>query len=266
MKINIGKKILIITIVSICFTMLFSIKVFAEETEFKLSEESLDVKLNATRYLSYSGGSGTVTWGSSDESVATVDKGAITGLKIGTTTITATRGEETATCTVDVVYNSLTIGENESKNVGTVNLIIKEHDTETLTVKVEDGKYKEVDNPANITWTSSDSSVVTVDSNGKLTAVKAGTSTITATAAGVEDTVTINVYNGPEYTDFSNAKYENDLEWNIETLKITGIIPNKGANSTYYYIITANDEKPNLIASVYGTIDHDAMKDTMMKI
>lgn len=44
-----------------------------------------------------------ITWTSSDEKIATVSaKGAITALTIGTTTITATAGELTATCTVTV--------------------------------------------------------------------------------------------------------------------------------------------------------------------
>ncbi|MBR4061375.1 MAG: Ig-like domain-containing protein [Lachnospiraceae bacterium] len=49
----------------------------------------------------------TVTWTSSDDTVAAVANGVVTGVKAGTATITAKAGEETATCTVKV-YTSKT--------------------------------------------------------------------------------------------------------------------------------------------------------------
>ena len=55
-------------------------------------------------------GDKTVTWTSSDESVATVDaEGNVTGVKVGTATITATCGDFTATCEVTVSENPFTV-------------------------------------------------------------------------------------------------------------------------------------------------------------
>ncbi len=47
---------------------------------------------------------------------------------------------------------------------------------------------------ADITWSSSDESVATVDQDGKVTAVKCGTATITAKAGNLSDTCTVTVY------------------------------------------------------------------------
>lgn len=49
---------------------------------------------------------GTITWSSSDETVATVANGVVTGVKEGTATITATVGNLTATCAVTVTAKS----------------------------------------------------------------------------------------------------------------------------------------------------------------
>ena len=79
-----------------------------------------------------------------------------------------------------------------------------------------------------VTWTSSDSKVATVDKNGKVKAVKEGKVTITATTlSGKTDSVTFNVYGGPDATPtpkptakptqkpskpVSNATYEQNFE------------------------------------------------------
>ncbi|MDF2885501.1 MAG: hypothetical protein K0R54_6075 [Clostridiaceae bacterium] len=111
-----------------------------------------------------------VTWKSSDPSVATVDPtGKVTGVKEGTCTITATTADGlTATCTVTVTKENKSI----SLNKPSTNLIID--DSETLIATTT---------PAGISvkWSSSDTSVATVDSNGKVIAIGAGTATITAT-------------------------------------------------------------------------------------
>lgn len=252
-------KYLIITIILIALITIFNGKVYAETSKFSFDKESVDVTLNGTKYISYTGGTGSITWSSSDTSIATVNNGVVKGLKIGETTITAKRGEETASCKVKVIYNSLQIGGNESKNVSKVNLILNEHDTENLYATVKDNEYKEVSN-AQIKWTSSDSTIVTVDSNsGKIKAVKAGTATITATAAGVTDSCEVTVYNAPEFTDFTNAKYETSLNGYLENLKISGITPKDSIGYNYYFMITPNSTKPEL-ATKHGQLDQDTMK------
>lgn len=259
-KVN-NKKVIFIMLIAILFIILLNVKVYAADSVFSLNEESVDVTLNGTKYLSYSGGTGTITWTSSDPSIATVDNGIVTGLKIGTTTITATRGTETSSCTVNVVYSTLTIGGNAGKWVSSVNLILGEHDSENLIAEVLDYNYKEVSNPS-VVWTSSDTSIVTVDSSsGELKALKQGTATITATAAGISDTCEVKVYSAPIFTDFSNAKYETSLNWEIETLQISGITPN--SNDNYYYIITSSNSKPNIITSKNGSLDDEAMSNIL---
>lgn len=107
MKRYYNKKWFIISSILLIFIMMFSIKVYAANEPFTIESESADVVLNGSKWLSYTGGTGTITWKSSDESIATVENGIVKGHKIGTVTITAIRGEETDTCTVNVIYRSI---------------------------------------------------------------------------------------------------------------------------------------------------------------
>lgn len=199
----------------------------------------------------------TIEWTSSNPDVATVSEyGSVKGISIGESTITATAGTQTATCVVSVVYGDIDISANYGNNVSSVNLVLGEHPTENLAAIVRDGKYEEVSN-ATVTWESSDTSVVAVDNEGKLTAVNVGTADVTAKAAGVSKTCKINVVAAPEFTDFSKAKYE--LLFDLDTdLKISGINPKDDIRNTYYYIITSSNTKPNISYNTYGGVDTEA--------
>ncbi|URZ00521.1 Ig-like domain-containing protein [Clostridium felsineum] len=124
--------------------------------------------LSATVSPSYLG----VIWSSSDPSIAMVDQnGKVTALKEGTVTISANimQGGNFASCTVNVI-NTATISLNKT--------------TDLIAVGGEDNLSATV-SPVGVgvTWTSSDPSIATVDSNGKILGVKAGQAKITATAA-----------------------------------------------------------------------------------
>lgn len=252
MKVILKQKLLMIVFISLVSILFFTVKVYATDTSFSLEKEKLNLSLNDFKYLIYTGGTGQVEWNSSDESVVTVDNGKVTGHSIGTAIITATRGEETDSCEINVIYNSVIIGGNYGNNISNVNLVLDVHPSENLYATVKDGKYETVNN-AKLTWSSSDTSIVTVDENtGTITGLKAGTATITVSAEGVTDTCEVKVANGPVYTNFSDAKYELLYDTNVD-LKITGVTPkDKGS---YHYIITSNNTKPTISINSFGRLD-----------
>jgi len=119
----------------------------------------------------------TVSWTSSNESVASVGTGGeVTGVKAGNATITVTTksGNKKATCAVTVNANKVAV---ESVSLSESELSLTEGETESLsaTLKPENATDKSVE------WSSSDDKIATVDQSGKVSAIKAGSATITVT-------------------------------------------------------------------------------------
>ena len=117
-----------------------------------------------------------VTWTSNNTDVATVVGGTVTAVAPGTATITVTTedGSKTATCAVTVTAAPVPVtGVSLNKD----SLALGVGDSETLTATVAPANAAN----QNVTWASSDTSVATVDAAGKVTAVGAGTATITVT-------------------------------------------------------------------------------------
>ena len=150
-----------------------------------------------------------LTWKSSDESIATVDNtGKVTGKKIGTATITATAQDGSGvsgSCTVTVLSTvkkvtvtpaNLTLGKNKSYTL-------------TATVDAQPGT------DTGVTWTSSDTTIATVDATGKVTATdKVGTVTITATSKAdpaKKGTCTVKV--SGDQTDIGYGEYGPEENW-----------------------------------------------------
>ncbi len=114
-----------------------------------------------------------VTWASSNASVAGVNpSGVVTALKEGTATITASAGGKSSTCGVRVSAKVIAVTSVTLDN-SSLSLQVGETATLTATVKPDNASNKSVE------WNSSDVSVATV-SDGKVTARKSGTATITA--------------------------------------------------------------------------------------
>lgn len=114
-----------------------------------------------------------VTWLSSDESVATVSKGVVTAKKAGTVTITAKSIDgKTASCTV-IVNNKYVAITDIKLNTSRAAIRVGETVTLVATISPSDATDKTV------TWYSSDNNIATVE-NGVVTGKKAGTVTITS--------------------------------------------------------------------------------------
>jgi uncharacterized protein YjdB len=144
------------------------------------------VQLKAT--ITPSNASQEVTWSSSKPAVATVNaNGLVTGVTAGTAEITATSKDDPSfkdVCTVTV--NNIPVSSVE---LDKTTLSLTEGETYTLkaTVKPDDAADKTP------TWTSSNTAVATVSSEGVVTAVKAGTATITAKCGEKTATCTVTV-------------------------------------------------------------------------
>lgn len=118
-----------------------------------------------------------VSWTSSDDKIAAVSGGKVTAVAKGTATITASievdGQKKSAACEVTVSEATGTTALNKAS------LTLPLKGSETLSVT-------NVPSGASVTWKSSKTTVASVDSNGKITAVAAGTATITASVNGTE--------------------------------------------------------------------------------
>lgn len=117
----------------------------------------------------------TVAWTSSNPNVATVSSsGLVTPVAPGNATITATTTDGTnlsASCQVTVIREVKSITLNTSN----LSLILPETAQLTATISPSDATYP------TLNWTSSNTSVATVDGNGLITSKGVGTTTIKAT-------------------------------------------------------------------------------------
>lgn len=114
----------------------------------------------------------TVTWSSSNEEVATVANGLVTGVSEGTATITATVGSFSRDCQITVQEIPMT-----GVSVQTEQVTVNKGKYTNLTLQF--APENTTDDRA-ATWSSSNESVATVSAAGRVTGVAAGTAVITA--------------------------------------------------------------------------------------
>ena len=188
--------------------------------------------LTATITPSNATGDKTVKWSSSNEAVAAVDSnGKVTAKKAGTAVITATSSNgKSASCTVTVKQKEIAI-TGISLNKSTTSLTEGESETLTATITPSNATGDKT-----VKWSSSNGAVAAVDSNGKVTAKKAGTAVITATSSnGKTAGCTVTVKQKDTYTGLRDVNGTLTYFNNGQADKTyTGFVSYAGNN---YYVI-----------------------------
>ncbi len=189
---------------------------FAKKSDKASITETSSYKQEIRKTKEVADDTGAITYKSSDTSIATVDvkTGVVTLVEVGIITITATKAATDKYKASETTYKLTIIG----LLLGT---IIEYADTSATQVFSEGGTYTHpltkttvADDTGDITYTSSNTDIATIDINGEVTFVKAGIVSITATKAGTSNafasseaqyTLTIELAEGTviEYADTS---------------------------------------------------------------
>ena len=227
------------------------IESWAEEvTSLSLSANTLSLSGSTPQTLTATvvpNGS-TVTWSSSDTSVATVVGGVVTGVANGTCTITASAGDLSATCAVTVSgFATLSSISAVYTQGGTV------YDTDSLDSLKAD---------LVVTAHYDDSSTETVTTYTLSGTLAVGTSTITVSYGGKTTTFTVTVSKGIDYNDNPLA----DVTWydgytynNSGTMVATANehCTSKFDAQTCIYALVNSDTSVNSYVSIFAWDEND---------
>lgn len=173
----------------------------------------------------------TFTWSSNTTSVATINSsGLATGVAPGTTQITASAGgvtssPDTLTVTAPVVASITVSPSSPSIAVGA---------TQQFTATAKDGSGNTISG-VTFTWSSNNTSVATIDSNGLATALLAGSTQITASAA--------NVTSGPETLTVTPASTVSSI-----TVTVPGPVIFAAGNQETVSITVSNDQPSDVLS------------------
>ncbi|MFC5077901.1 Bacterial Ig-like domain (group 2) [Vibrio thalassae] len=143
-----------------------------------------------------------VTWASSDTATAIVNnQGTVESLDVGTTTVTATLINDTSKTSSSAV--TVTTAVVESIEVTPSPLSLSKGVTKTLSVSatLSNNQVTVLDN-STLTWSSSDPSIITINSDGVAKAIASGTTSINATYADLP-TVQVDVNVTPTFRQIS---------------------------------------------------------------
>lgn len=189
-----------------------------------------------------------ITWSSTNSSVATVSGGKVTAKSEGATTITATaHNGKSVSCIVTVNEPAPEVIEVTSVSLNKTSLTLEIGESETLTATVLPSNATD----KSVTWTSSAQTVVTVE-DGKVTTIESGTATIIATTSNGKTASCSVTVNEPapeiiEVTSVSLNKSSLALEiGESETLTAT-VLPSNATDKSVTW--TSSDQAVAMVAN-----------------
>ena len=240
-----------------------------------LSEKASDT-INVEYKPSTTNANKEIEWDYDTSIVSINSDGVIQGIKNGIITVTAkTRNDKTATCSVTVQTTPTGITLDQKSIVLDLNA------TKTMSINATiEPKSANIKN--NITWSSSNTNVVTVSQTGTITAVGKGQATITATTGnGKKASCSVDVQKNPvsikldktkavldlsetktlqltATVDPSDAATNKDLNWSSSNTKIitvsqTGVVTGIAKGTATITVSTVNGKKATCTITVCKT-------------
>ena len=248
--INKGTAVIIVSTKDGGYTDSCNVTVTIPVTSVSLNKKELVLQVGSTETLTASvfpenASNGEVTWKSSSTSIATVDNnGKVKAVKKGTTVIIVTTkdGGYTDTCSLTVVnafVTSVSLNKNQLKLVP--------GDSETLTATVSPSNADD----KTVTWSTSNENVAMVDNNGKVTAVNAGTATITVTTNEGSHTDNCEVIVAVPVSSVSLNKTELTLEAGKSETLTAVLMPENASNKSVSW---ASSDESIVIVDENGTV------------
>lgn len=204
------------------------------------------IALKATVKSTYSS-TQKLKWTSSNVKIATVNsKGVVTGKKIGTVTIKCSATDssgEYATCKIRVVRQATKITLNKT----TIKMLVGATTKIKATVSPSNASYKTV------TWSTSDSKVASIDSNGNITALSVGSCKIYAKAkdnSGKKATCFVYVSKAVPSTGVTISEKDMILVKGTSSMLAYSITPNNTTDSVKF----SSDNKKVATVSSTGRV------------
>jgi uncharacterized protein YjdB len=213
------------------------------------SEASLGVGLRLTLAVTVRDARGAqivppgVEWSSSDPSIATVDaSGEVTGVTLGEVEIRASRDGVTGVALLRIVQTAGTIRISPREIPD-----LRVQESQTLSVEVRDVIGNPIE-PPEVTWSSEDPAVATVNAAGVVTGVAPGLALILAARDGVADTARVTVIERVPRVLDSRLVVSPGAEGEV-LLQVEALVESFGVDGLMWFQMTRPDGTAEAIGS-----------------